>query len=86
MGKFDAMTPEQIETLRELARRDNEIGSYGFRHVNAAQLIEQGMTAEEYLDTEIHPSIQAMKELGFECKSFAYPIHSVRHRRPRIRR
>ncbi|MDI9382839.1 MAG: polysaccharide deacetylase family protein [Verrucomicrobiota bacterium] len=74
VDKFDAMTPEQIETLRELARRGNEIGSHGFRHVNAAQLIEQGMTAEEYLDTEIHPSIQAMKELGFECKSFAYPF------------
>jgi cytosine/adenosine deaminase-related metal-dependent hydrolase len=74
VDKIDALTPEQASALKRLAGAGNEIGSHGFRHQNAKDVMERGASLEDYLAGEILPSIEAMNELGFSCDSFAYPF------------
>lgn len=76
VDRIDALTPEQQDTLKQLAADGHEIGSHGFRHKDAADLLARGLTAEDYLDVEIRPSLEHMERLGFSCRSFAYPYGS----------
>ena len=76
VDRFDALSPEQLAILRQLAADGHEIGSHGFRHLNARDFIRRGDSVVEYLETEILPSIDHMARHGFLPRSFAYP-HGV---------
>jgi peptidoglycan/xylan/chitin deacetylase (PgdA/CDA1 family) len=74
VDKFDALSPENIRALRDLASDGHEVGCHGFRHVNAQQFIEGGGTADDYIRAEILPALDAMAGQGFTPTAFAYPF------------
>ena len=64
-------TSEQAGIERLLAD-GHTVGSHGARHRNADDAITE-LGAEDYLDLEIRPSIEALQALGASARHFAYP-------------
>ncbi len=69
---FDRLDEEGVRMLKELQHDGHEIGSHGFRHVNATQFVK-GRRVQDYLKEEILPSVEAMMMKGFTPTSFSYP-------------
>lgn len=74
--QFDSLTVNDIEYLHDFERDGHEIGSHGARHLLAEHFLASH-TLAEYLDTEIHPSIERMRQHKFNVTSFAYPYGSM---------
>ena len=70
--QFDSLLPAEIDMLKTLESDGHEIGSHGAIHVNAEYFIK-AESYDKYLQSEIEPSISAMKKAGFNPTSFAYP-------------
>jgi len=69
---FDKLDKSQIEVLEELRQAGHAIGCHGWRHEKAVEYYQaHGM--EKYLQDEIEPAVQAMKQHGFMPTCFAYP-------------
>ena len=73
VSNLDLLNKEDIERLKTLQSEGHEIGSHSYSHLNAKKFVSSH-TPAEYIDTDILPSINALKNDGFVVSSFAYPF------------
>jgi len=70
---FDQLSPEQRAALHELARLGHTIEAHSVKHLRAPQYVEErGLGA--YVADELVPSIDGLRDDGFEVTTFAYPF------------
>jgi hypothetical protein len=70
---FDKLSAEQRASLHELARRGHAIEAHSVRHLRAPLYVEEhGLAA--YVADELVPSIDVLRDEGFEVTTFAYPF------------
>lgn len=69
---LDQLTDDELIGIQTLYQSGNEIGSHGFLHLSAPNYLKEH-TVEEYIQSEIIPSIQTLNALGIRVTSFAYP-------------
>lgn len=72
IDRFDTLTSESVEMLRDLRAAGHAIGCHSLRHLSATFYV-QDHGVERYLMTDIEPAIAAMHARGFATHSFAYP-------------
>jgi peptidoglycan/xylan/chitin deacetylase (PgdA/CDA1 family) len=71
--RFDYLSDAEIAMLQELRDDGHAIEAHGLRHLDAPDYRERhGLRA--YLDDELLPSLELMRDAGFEPRSFAYPF------------
>ena len=68
----DSLRPDEVVKLKAIAGHGHEIGSHGALHVNAETYIKK-YGYNSYLRDEVDVSVEAMKRMGFDPVSFAYP-------------
>lgn len=73
--KYDSLSKDQIEMLKELQQDGHEIGSHGLSHLRATTFVKEN-SLEAYIAEEIVPSIKLMNADGIRPTSFAYPYGS----------
>jgi peptidoglycan/xylan/chitin deacetylase (PgdA/CDA1 family) len=72
---FDSLNNSQIEMLKQLESKGNEIGGHGLHHLNSQNYVaEHGISA--YLNYEINPMLALMNGIFKPIASFAYPYGS----------
>jgi peptidoglycan/xylan/chitin deacetylase (PgdA/CDA1 family) len=59
----------QIHKLKILASEGHEIACHGYQHKNVLEY-----QSEDYINQEVVPALQKMREIGFEPAAFAYPF------------
>ena len=65
--------PLYHDAVRELANDGHDIAAHSVAHLRAPSYVEEhGLQA--YLDDEATPSIQILRDAGYEVTSFAYPF------------
>ena len=69
ISKPHLLDSTQIEQLKILAADGHEIACHGYQHKNALNY-----QPKDYLNEEIKPALQKMREIGFEPTAFAYPF------------
>ena len=67
------MSETSHEQLVELAAAGHDIEAHSVRHQRGATLVEQ-IGVRAYLDDEVLPSINLLRDAGFEVLSYAYPF------------
>ncbi len=73
--RFDRLSDEQRAKLHQLADDGHSIEAHGLRHQNAPEYVEEhGLDA--YMEEEALPSIQLLRDDGFDPVAFAYPFGS----------
>ncbi len=72
VDKFDRLSDEAVEMLRDLRAAGHAIGCHSLRHFSPA-LYARDHGMERYLMTDVEPAIAAMHARGFAAHSFAYP-------------
>lgn len=73
--RFDRLSDEQRDKLHQLADDGHSIEAHGLRHQNAPEYVEEhGLDA--YMEEEALPSIQLLRDDGFDPVAFAYPFGS----------
>ena len=70
--QYQNLDPDQVDKLRTLQADGNEIGFHGTHHEEAASYL-QNHTLQEYLDYDITPGLNQMRNAGFNVVDFAYP-------------
>lgn len=73
VSEFYSLQAEEINRLKILQSVGHEIASHGYNHINAQEFISSH-SPEKYIENEILPSINAMKDEGFDISTFAYPF------------
>ncbi len=75
MTRFAGFTVKQRQRLHALDADGHDIGAHSVDHLDAAVYsAEHGVQA--YLDDEVLPSFQVLRDDGFAPESFAYPFGS----------
>lgn len=70
--KFDQLTADEIQKLKDLKKEGHEIAAHGLNHWNAPYFInKKGVNG--YLNMEINPMIYLMNCNDLHTTSFAYP-------------
>lgn len=70
--RMKRFTPAQKEILHALEDDGHEIEAHGLRHLSAPDYVEeQGLSA--YIREEFLPSLELLRDEGFDPKVFAYP-------------
>lgn len=70
---FDKLSPERRASLHELVRLGHAVEAHSVAHQRAPLYVEErGLQA--YLDDEVVPSIEALRDEGFDVTTFAYPF------------
>lgn len=72
VSKFHTFEESEINKLKDLQSQGHEIALHGRNHANALEFTSEN-SLNEYIDTEILPSLNAMEQEGFDISSFAYP-------------
>ena len=72
ISHFTSLDTKNVDRLKVLQSNGHEIASHGISHLNAVEFVSSH-SLDEYIETEIIPSIQAMTDKGFIVSSFAYP-------------
>ncbi len=72
VSNFDLLPEESIERLRILQDDGHEIAFHGLRHVSAGKFVSEN-SLDKYLESEIFPGIDTMKQSGFSPLTFSYP-------------
>jgi PKD repeat protein len=70
--RFGSLDHDKIDKLKILKADGNEIAFHGLYHTDAVTYL-QNHTVQQYLDYEIIPGINLMKDAGLEPLDFAYP-------------
>lgn len=70
--KFNQLSQSKIKELKDLKSQGHEIGAHGVNHINAPNYISANGTAA-YMNDEIFPMLDAMRENNLAPTSFAYP-------------
>ena len=69
ISKPHLLDSTQINQLKILAADGHEIACHGYQHKNALNY-----QSEDYINQEVKPALQKMRDLGFEPAAFAYPF------------
>lgn len=69
---YNTLTENEKLKLRTLQNNGNEIASHGTKHYNAIEYVSNH-SMEDYIDYEILPTLNEMKEDGLNITSFVYP-------------
>ena len=69
ISKPHLLDSTQIKQLKVLAADGHEIACHGYQHKNAFNY-----QTEDYLNEEVKPALQKMREIGFDPTAFAYPF------------
>ena len=72
VSHFNTLTGDEIDMLRELESKGHEISCHGLRHLNAMEFCRTH-TVSQYIEEDILPAMDLMREYGFDTKTFAYP-------------
>jgi len=72
IAKFHEINQAEKYKLLQLQSEGHEIAFHGTHHVRAAYYLNDH-TPEEYINYEILPDLDSMKNFGFNISSFAYP-------------
>lgn len=75
VSQFNLLSTKELNKLKLLKNKGNEIGGHGWVHLKAAPF-EESKGEMGYLDKEILPMIQSMRQNSFPVHSFAYPYGS----------
>src|SRR5690606_37432110 len=71
--RFDRINQERRDKLRELEADGHSIEAHSLRHLVAPDFVEEhGLRA--YMDREALPSIELLREAGFDPVAYAYPF------------
>ncbi len=70
--RFDGLSGGALDQLRDLRDAGHEIGCHGLTHVSPSEYAEQ-YSVEAYIDDEVIPAVAAMREEGFDPRSFSHP-------------
>jgi peptidoglycan/xylan/chitin deacetylase (PgdA/CDA1 family) len=73
VARFDRLNEDQIKKLKIFRNDGHEIAFHGLRHLNAVNFVKDN-SVEKYLEVEILPGINIMKNKGFYPLSFSYPF------------
>lgn len=73
--RFHKLSDERLDMLRDLRSDGHAIEAHGVHHLDAPEYVEQN-GIQAYVDDELVPSLEIMRELGFDPHSFAYPFGS----------
>ncbi len=74
VSEFGNLDEDEIDKLLELQAAGNEIAFHGLYHTDAALYIaSHNNSVQEYLDYEIIPGLDLMRDEGFNPVDFAYP-------------
>ncbi|MCB1638248.1 MAG: polysaccharide deacetylase family protein, partial [Thiothrix sp.] len=72
---WHTLTPAQIDKLRQLEAKGNEIGAHSYSHVGVGDAtfnFDPALT-EKYVDEQVLPALANMLLDGFNPLSFSYP-------------
>jgi PKD repeat protein len=72
VAEFENLDQDKINKLKTLQADGNEIAFHGMYHTDAVEYLANH-TIQQYLDYEIIPGINIMKNAGFNPVDFAYP-------------
>ncbi len=72
VSSIDRISSTDIKSLQYINKVGHEIGSHSWRHIDADKYLNDH-TIAEYCEEEINSSVELMKNLGFNPKSFSYP-------------
>lgn len=75
VSNFNTLFETEILKLKSLKREGHEIAGHGFQHVNSVNYITENGKAT-YLNVEIYPMLNLMRENGLPITSFSYPFGS----------
>lgn len=75
ISQFNTLPVSQLNKLKILKSKGNEIGGHGWMHVKAAPYQTKNGDIQ-YLNKEIFPMMQSMNENAMPIHSFAYPYGS----------
>jgi peptidoglycan/xylan/chitin deacetylase (PgdA/CDA1 family) len=71
--RFHRLSEARVDALRELRAAGHAIESHGHNHLHGPDHVEEhGVRA--YIDGEVIPSLEAMRQAGFAPTTFAYPF------------
>jgi peptidoglycan/xylan/chitin deacetylase (PgdA/CDA1 family) len=73
--RFNQLSIDKIQKLKNLKSYGHEIGAHGLNHINVPTFISANGTSE-YLNQEIYPMFNLMKINELVPTSFAYPYGS----------
>lgn len=69
---FDKLKPQEIQELKNLQNKGNEIAAHGLNHQHTVLFVkENGVDA--FVKQEINPMLSLMKNDGFNVTNFSYP-------------
>ncbi|WPR73548.1 polysaccharide deacetylase family protein [Algoriphagus sp. NG3] len=72
VSEIDTLSSEEIEKLKDFQEYGHEISGHGYNHVDAVKYVKKH-GIDSYLDSEVLPMIESMKQKSLTVKSFAYP-------------
>jgi peptidoglycan/xylan/chitin deacetylase (PgdA/CDA1 family) len=73
VSRYHFVGPEQHAELQQLAADGHAIEAHSVLHLRAPDYVEaRGLNA--YVHDEVDPSIQILRDEGFEVEAFAYPF------------
>ncbi|MBT8494735.1 MAG: polysaccharide deacetylase family protein [Deltaproteobacteria bacterium] len=72
MTRFWKQTRTRKDKLHELLALGHAIESHGHNHIDGPRYAEE-LGVQAYVDDEVLPSLDAMREDGFDPSTFAYP-------------
>jgi peptidoglycan/xylan/chitin deacetylase (PgdA/CDA1 family) len=72
VSRYHRLGPELRDQLRALAMDGHEIAAHSVNHVRAPEFVEDHGLAR-YLAEEVVPSIEILRDEGYEVSAFAYP-------------
>jgi hypothetical protein len=73
VSRYDRLSEARRDRLRLLAGDGHAVEAHGLRHRNAPEYVEEnGLGA--YMDEEARPSIDLLRDDGFDPVAFAYPF------------
>ncbi len=73
IGHPEKLTQEEVVMLNELKTDGHEIACHSLNHIDAPEFLKNH-TIAEYMNQEVFPAIEKMKEFGFSVKTYAYPF------------
>jgi hypothetical protein len=73
ISQFFALEEEEVAMMRDLASDGHAIEYHSTNHLNAEE-VSTANGVEHYVAEDILPSLQRMREAGFDPTSFAYPF------------
>jgi hypothetical protein len=73
VSRYYSLTDEARAGLHVLAAAGHDLEAHSVRHLRAPDYVEDH-GIDDYLHDELDPSIQVLRDQGFEVNAFAYPF------------